>query len=219
MTEDATPASPVQLGRPRDPDLDNRAIAAALEIYGVQGYSGFTFGRVAERARVGKSSLYLRWPTKDDLLGDAFEHIDKAFQGEEATIRDLPFAARVVSVVTQRLNVYLGPLGVASLRLLVDHVAKPNEVGELWKRSAAKSLARAEDRYVRAIAEGDLREDAPAAHLARSVEGAAMVQALAIPPAGRAAARKDIRADALGIVRANVLPWLTETGLAGLPQA
>ena len=32
MTEDATPASPVQLGRPRDPDLDNRAIAAALEL-------------------------------------------------------------------------------------------------------------------------------------------------------------------------------------------
>lgn len=217
MSEHANDGAASQLGRPRDPELDGRAIAAALEIYGTQGYSGFTFGKVAELARIGKSSLYLRWPTKSDLLGDAFSHIDAAFQEGEDAVKDGPFAARVLATVEQRLSVYLGPMGIASLRLLVDHVARPTELGELWQRSAGKALARAESLYQAGIDSGDVEPGVGAIQLARAMEGAAQVQALATPPDLREAAKETIPAEARSIVATTLVPWLTEKGRAGLP--
>lgn len=197
------------LGRRRDPDLDGRAIQAALEIYGALGYAGFTFGKVAERARVGKSSLYLRWPTKDDLLGDAFQHIDEEFSRLEAERAALPFVDRVIAVVTHRLSVYFGPMGVASLRVLVDHVAQPNELAALWERSAAKSLARAVACYEAAIDDGDLVAETPAKHLARAIEGSAMVHALGVQRSERDAARERIAEDAKELAMSALRPWLT----------
>ncbi|SRR5258706_10784849 len=55
-------------GRPRDPDLEPRVLAAALRVYAEAGWSGFSFGAVARRAGVGKAPLYLRWQSKEDLL-------------------------------------------------------------------------------------------------------------------------------------------------------
>jgi DNA-binding transcriptional MerR regulator len=48
-------------GRPRDPDLESRVLAAALRVYAEAGWSGFSFDAVARRAGVGKAPLYLRW--------------------------------------------------------------------------------------------------------------------------------------------------------------
>lgn len=58
-------------GRPRLPDLDEQILDAARSVYGDRGWSGFTIDEVARRARVGKGSLYLRWPNKAALLVDA----------------------------------------------------------------------------------------------------------------------------------------------------
>lgn len=43
-------------------------LAAAREVYGERGWSGFTIDEVARRAGAGKGSLYLRWPDKGALL-------------------------------------------------------------------------------------------------------------------------------------------------------
>ena len=59
------------VGRPREPDLDERILDAARTVYGDRGWSGFTVDEVARRAGVGKGSLYLRWPNKAALLVDA----------------------------------------------------------------------------------------------------------------------------------------------------
>ncbi len=204
-------------GRPRDPGLDDRAIAAALEIYGHQGYAGFTFGKVSTKARVGKSSLYLRWPNKADLLSDAFASIDEAFAAGEAERQELPFAARIRESVAHRLAVYLGPQGLAAVRILVDHVALPTELAELWSRSAERSLVRAEQGMAEAVISGDLVPDAPTCLMARAVEGAAFVHVLATPTASKDDVRGRIRESSLEIVTHALGPWLTEHGSAGLP--
>ncbi len=54
-----------------DPHLDERALRAALDVFGEKGWAGMTMDEVAARARVGKSSLYLRWPDKAGLLTQA----------------------------------------------------------------------------------------------------------------------------------------------------
>ncbi|MBN9758450.1 Transcriptional regulator, TetR family [Pseudonocardia sp. Ae406_Ps2] len=64
----AVPPSPRRSGRPRDPDVDRRALAAAREVYGERGWSGLSLEEVARRSSIGKGSLYLRWPTRAALL-------------------------------------------------------------------------------------------------------------------------------------------------------
>ncbi|MEJ8280858.1 TetR/AcrR family transcriptional regulator [Pseudonocardia spirodelae] len=60
--------APRRSGRPRDPDVDRRALAAAREVYGERGWTGLSLEEVARRSAIGKGSLYLRWPTRAALL-------------------------------------------------------------------------------------------------------------------------------------------------------
>lgn len=50
------PAPKDRGGRPRDPDVDRRIIEAALQVFGLSGWSGFSMEAVARTAGVGKAS-------------------------------------------------------------------------------------------------------------------------------------------------------------------
>lgn len=54
-------------GRPRKPGSDAAIMAAALELLRERGYAGLTLDDVADRAGVGKSSLYRRFRDRADL--------------------------------------------------------------------------------------------------------------------------------------------------------
>jgi AcrR family transcriptional regulator len=64
-------AGQVRRGRPRDPLVDESILAATLELLGEAGYARLTMEQVAARARVGKASVYLRWPSKLALVAEA----------------------------------------------------------------------------------------------------------------------------------------------------
>jgi AcrR family transcriptional regulator len=70
-TDAPVPARPV--GRPRDPALDVAIRRAALELLGEGGLEACALDEVARRAGVGKATIYRRWPSKDDLVRDAFD--------------------------------------------------------------------------------------------------------------------------------------------------
>ena len=55
-------------GRPRDPGLDGVILRAAVELLCKEGFAGTSVEAVAERAGVGKATIYRRWPTREDLL-------------------------------------------------------------------------------------------------------------------------------------------------------
>ncbi len=59
-------------GRPRDPDLDARVLAAARALVAEVGYHQVGMDSIASRAGVGKASIYRRWPTKAAVVTDAF---------------------------------------------------------------------------------------------------------------------------------------------------
>ena len=56
-------------GRPRDPDIDQAILGAAVEVLGEAGLQGVTVSAVAQRAGVARATIYLRWPTREALLG------------------------------------------------------------------------------------------------------------------------------------------------------
>jgi len=61
-------------GRPRDPEVDKAILAAAMDLLAEVGYARLTMDQVAAQARVGKASVYLRWPNKVALVAEAIQH-------------------------------------------------------------------------------------------------------------------------------------------------
>ncbi|GAB92412.1 TetR/AcrR family transcriptional regulator [Gordonia rhizosphera] len=59
-------------GRPRDPVLDERILRATRALVAEVGYHRVSMESIAARAGVGKATLYRRWPTKADVITDAF---------------------------------------------------------------------------------------------------------------------------------------------------
>jgi AcrR family transcriptional regulator len=63
---------PATRGRPRSNEVEQSILRAASELLLERGLDGLTIEEVASRARVGKASIYRRWPTKGSLALDAF---------------------------------------------------------------------------------------------------------------------------------------------------
>lgn len=60
-----------RVSRPRDTSIDQRALAAALELLAEEGFEATTMQAVATRADVHSSALYRRWPSRVTLVEDA----------------------------------------------------------------------------------------------------------------------------------------------------
>ena len=69
----AAPPIPVEKrrGRPRSRHTEQAILRAAREMVGTSGLAEMTIEGVAERAGVGKASIYRRWPSKGALAFDA----------------------------------------------------------------------------------------------------------------------------------------------------
>ena len=68
MTEQAPPRRP---GRPRDAGANDAITEAVIEVLGDVGFRGLTIDVVAQRAGVGKATIYRRWASKEQLVLDA----------------------------------------------------------------------------------------------------------------------------------------------------
>jgi AcrR family transcriptional regulator len=64
----AGPAAPLRKGRPRDERIDVEITSAALDLLATEGFDRFTVEAVAARAGVAKTTVYRRFPTRNDLI-------------------------------------------------------------------------------------------------------------------------------------------------------
>jgi len=198
-------------GRPRDPDLEERALEATLAVFGEKGWTGLTIEEVSTRARVGKSSIYLRWKDKETLLAAALRHSQQEPETGETETRetgtretgtgadvdappDAPPGAPVdapveqtlreylVAHATRRANLYLGPHGLAMLRLYVEARAHPDVFAEIRREAITEFVLEERHRVAAAIRAGDLSADASPVLILDAVEGAIFMHILVTPP-------------------------------------
>lgn len=64
-------------GRPRDPRLDAAILEAGLALFVEGGIAAASFEAIAERTGAGRSSIYRRWRTREDLLLAAIHRLRK----------------------------------------------------------------------------------------------------------------------------------------------
>jgi AcrR family transcriptional regulator len=71
----APPAGASHRGRPRDPEVDEAIMVATRDALVQDGFAHLTMEGVADRAGVGKASLYRRWPNKVALVAEALRRL------------------------------------------------------------------------------------------------------------------------------------------------
>jgi AcrR family transcriptional regulator len=165
-----------QRGRPRDPDFEDRVFDAAVSLYARGGLDEASIGAIARQARVGKASIYLRWPDRDALIKDALDtrivldtHIDTG---------DL--RADLRRLAEQWLSMFWTDAGLAYMRRVIDTTVRP----ELFEHRSGNpsAMVLAARRLVRnAIKRGELSANSSPTIIMDMLFGSAMMHALVLP--------------------------------------
>jgi AcrR family transcriptional regulator len=115
--------------------VDAAIRAATVELLGEAGYARLTMDQVAARARVSKSSLYLRWPNKVALVADALQHRARAVPQVPDT-GSLPGDMRVFLAALLRSRHEAS----RALAAVSGEIATNPELRQAWHRGLAGML-------------------------------------------------------------------------------
>lgn len=143
----ASPASPAsRTGRPRSTTADAAILAATRDALVELGWSGLTLGDVATRAGVAKTTLYRRWPGKNELVVDAvaalFDELELPDRGS--------LAADIEGVVLQFAAILVRPETKSGLMAVVAESTRDDALRERIRTSIV-------DRQKRLVLEGRAR--------------------------------------------------------------
>jgi AcrR family transcriptional regulator len=152
----ADPSSRRAIGRPKDKRADRAIVAAALELMAESGVRDLRMDDVAERAGVGKATIYRRYRSKTALISDAV-----ATLVSEITIPDTGSTrADLLALMDQAVGLYSGPLAPRLMPSLLEEAQRNPELantlrsGFLTRRRAALSAV-----LRRGMGRGDLARD------------------------------------------------------------
>ena len=140
-------------GRPRDPELDDQILRATMELLCEEGFPGTSVEAVAERAGVGKATIYRRWPTREDLLLAAGGEMGPCPADPDCgNLRDdlVVLIGGLVSMVTET------PMG-ALLPATVDEAARNPEMRTRLDAFIAERRGPVRSALARAADRGELR--------------------------------------------------------------
>lgn len=175
-------SQPNSAGRPRDPLLDERVYAAASRLYAQVGWAGFSIEAVAREARVGKSSIYLRWPDTTALLLDTLKsRIDMPYEIDTGTVRE-----DLVQLTASVFRLLVGDNGDAILRLSMEGRFVP-DLADRWQEFVEANVTAMRRVVRRAITRGDLPESTRVNLLLDALFGGVLMHCLTTPRSGTTA--------------------------------
>ena len=113
-------------GRPRDPELDRAILEATIEVLETDGFHNLSIDAVAARAKVGKTTIYRRWPSKAPLVVDALAHL------KASTSSDVPEDLSTREALVRIMSDLVRKSSSAEQLLagLVDEMARDPELAE-----------------------------------------------------------------------------------------
>lgn len=165
------------MGRPREFDAE-MALDQAMEVFWRHGYEGATIAQLTEAMGINPPSLYACFGNKEGLLKAALDRYTKL----RAVWMDEVVAAPTARAVAERMLMGIAdkqtdPANPPGCLLVQGGIAcgtgSENVPFELAARRA-QNEDQLHDRFVRAKAEGDLKESADPGALARYVSAVAV---------------------------------------------
>ena len=160
------------LGRPRNPRIDDSVLRATVELLGTSGYAALSVDAIAKRAATSKPAIYRRWPSKAHLVHEA------VFPISEAT--ELPdtgsLAGDVREMVRRSTGVLTTPAARAAMPgLLAEMATDPTLHAKLLGRFGDVTSRGMTDRLNDAVRRGEVRADVTAAELVEAIAGMALM--------------------------------------------
>ena len=149
----ATPRGP---GRPRSTAAHSAILSAAIAMVREVGYDATTMDGIADRAGVGKATLYRRWTSKEPLIADALEGIARTFPVPDtgSTSGDL------TQVLRESLGMYRDPATRGLLSGLIAAMARSPMIAEAMRGGFLAARTQTMRHVIeRGIARGELRAD------------------------------------------------------------
>jgi AcrR family transcriptional regulator len=152
-----TAAAPRAPGRPRSAKAEQAIRDAAVALLTERGIGGFSVEAVASRAGVAKTTVYRRWPTREELIvGSVSSLKGPADPAPGESVRgDLLHVLRQAGPRTES-----GAWARLMARLLVDEEQYPELVADIWRQSIGPRRAYIQGILQRGVTEGLIRADA-----------------------------------------------------------
>jgi AcrR family transcriptional regulator len=163
--------SPAPRGRPRSERSHRAILDAANELLAERGFVDLTIEEVAQRAGVGKTTIYRRWPGKGTLVFEAFaaDYLNRLPLQDTGSLR-----GDLLSLLRGWIRYVKGTVAGRTLVGLIAEVQRDPELAEIW-RDRFVGPVRAQHRVMfgRAVERGEASPDADPEVLLDLVFGAA----------------------------------------------
>ena len=177
MNAASTDAAPVHTdrrrqagpGRPRDPQVDQAIIAAAVELLGDGGVEAMSVEAVAARAGVSRASVYRRYANRVDLMEAAFHaaSVQKPEPPDTGSVR-----TDLVQLVLILKSVLLDSESGGMLPAMLSAARENPEVREALERFTSARRSPTIEVIRRGIDRGEIRDDVEPELLADMLVGA-----------------------------------------------
>ncbi|MFF5495543.1 TetR/AcrR family transcriptional regulator [Streptomyces aquilus] len=158
---------PRATGRPRSAAADAAILAATREALVELGWSKLTLGDVATRAAVAKTTIYRRWPGKNELVVDAVAELF-----DELRLPDCgTLAADIEGVVLQFAAILARPEAKSGLMAVVAESTRDDALRERIRASIVERQKRLVlEGRARAQTRGELPPETDLAEASRTVD-------------------------------------------------
>jgi AcrR family transcriptional regulator len=145
------------IGRPRDQGRDEAIHRAALEVLSEVGFDRTTVEAIANRAQVGKATIYRRYKNKEEILMSAMrQHVACTIPRiDTGNLRD-----DLIQLISEHVKVLKGPEGELMMSLLSIAHRDP-ELGKLLNQNSPIETDRVSaEVFARAIERGEISKRA-----------------------------------------------------------
>jgi AcrR family transcriptional regulator len=175
IPEDNGPRKP---GRPRSAEAERAILDATLQLLIEEGLEGMSIEAVAARAGVGKTTIYRRWPSKEELVIALVRTIHA-----EAPIPDTGnFRADLHTLLHEAAQTTRGPVLQLFRRAIGELASNPRVYAAFNERLIAPRFRQLHEMAERAIARGELRADLDPEVVVDLVAGPLFYHLLFSPP-------------------------------------
>lgn len=144
-------------GRPRSIHADQAILQATLDLLAEVGYESMSIEAIAARAGVGKTTIYRRYTSKEELVADAIESLrdDLAIPDTNSFWGDMDI---LIENAAKKID---SPLGRQTLALIISTASSNPQFAEVYWTKYTKLRREALSKVLkRAKSRGEIHKDA-----------------------------------------------------------
>jgi len=146
-----------QPGRPRSPQAHQAILQAAIDLFAQEGLAGLSIEAIAERAGVGKTTIYRRWPSKEDVIKEALTQ----FRAEQPLPDTGALRSDLLAITQQAQGLFQRYPVMAALtaRLIAEMKTRPQIYQAFYEKLIAPRREQFQEMVQRAKSRGEIRPE------------------------------------------------------------